>query len=155
MSSKHLTQAAVIAALYAALTYLLAPISYGLMQVRVAEALCVLPWFTPAAVPGLFVGCILANLLGGFGIYDIVFGSLATLLAALLTYFLRKRSRWWAPLPAVLCNALIVGAELAFIFQVEQSFPVCALYVGAGQLIACYGLGIPLSYGLQRINMEW
>ena len=155
MTVKTIAQGAIIAAVYAALTYLLAPISYGLMQVRVSEAMCVLPYFTPAAIPGLFVGCVIANLLGGFGIYDIVFGSLATLIAAFITHLLKTHSRWWSPLPAVLCNALIVGYMMAFIFNVGESFPVCAAYVGAGQLIACYGLGIPLSYGISKLNLNW
>lgn len=148
--TRFLVHAAVIAALYAVLTLIFAPFSYGLMQVRVSEALCILPLFTPAAVPGLFAGCVLANLLGGMGIYDVIFGSLATLLAASCTWLLRKKSRYLAPLPSVLFNALIVGAMLAFLFDVGESFAVCALYVGAGQAIACCGLGIPLSFALDR-----
>ena len=150
--TRYLVQAAVIAALYAALTLAFAPISYGLMQVRISEALCVLPLFPSAAVPGLFVGCVLANLLGGMGIYDVIFGSLATLMAALCTWLLRKKTRWLAPLPSVIFNAVIVGAMLAFLFDVGESFAICMLYVGAGQAIACYGLGIPLSYGLEKIS---
>ena len=85
MTVKKLVQGALIGALYAVLTLAAAPISYGLMQVRISEALSVLPYFTAAAVPGLFVGCIVANLLGGAALYDVIFGSLATLLAAFLT----------------------------------------------------------------------
>ncbi|MEA5002230.1 MAG: QueT transporter family protein, partial [Christensenella sp.] len=87
---RYLCEASLIAALYAALTLLLAPLSYGPVQVRVSEALCVLPFFTPAAVPGLFIGCMLANLYtAGLGVMDIVVGSLATLLAATLTWLIR------------------------------------------------------------------
>lgn len=150
---RYLAQGAVIAALYAALTLLFAPISYGLMQVRISEALCVLPMFTPAAVPGLFVGCLLANLLGGAAVYDVVFGSLATLAAAFLTRKLRF-NRFLAPLPAVLVNGLVVGAMLAFLFEVGESFGACFLYISAGQAIACYALGIPLSYALERVRWE-
>ena len=152
MSKKtaFLVQSAVIAALYAVLTLLLAPISYGLMQVRISEALCVLPLYTPAGVPGLFLGCLLANLLGGMGIYDVVFGSLTTLLAAACTRLLRKHSRYLAPLPTVLFNALIIGGMMAFLFDVGESFALCALYIGVGEAIACYALGIPLTFMLEK-----
>ena len=86
---KKIVQGALIGALYAALTLVAAPISFGLMQVRISEALCILPFFTPAAVPGLFVGCVVANLLGGAALYDVIFGSLATLLAAVFTRWLK------------------------------------------------------------------
>ena len=95
-----LTQAAVIAAIYVVLTIIFAPFSFGEVQVRISEALTVLPFFTPAAIPGLFVGCIIANLFGGAIPADIIFGSIATLLGALGTYALRKKSRFLAPLPA-------------------------------------------------------
>ncbi|MGI6192082.1 MAG: QueT transporter family protein [Christensenellales bacterium] len=154
MYVKRLVQGALIAAIYAALTLLLAPISYGLMQIRVSEALCVLPLFTPAAVPGLFVGCLLANIIGGMGIYDVVIGSLATLVAAVLTLLLKKRSPWLAPLPTIIVNAFAVGAMLCYLVGVGESFLVCALYVGAGELIACYVLGMPLYYGLKKLDPE-
>jgi len=155
MYIRRTVQGALIAAIYAAVTLLLAPISYGLMQIRVSEALCILPLFTPAAVPGLFVGCLLANLIGGMGIYDVVIGSLATLAAALLTLLLKKRSPWLAPLPTILINALAVGAMLAYLVGVGESFAVCALYVGAGEAIACYILGIPLYFALKRVDLDW
>ena len=135
------------------LTLAAAPISYGLMQVRISEALSVLPYFTAAAVPGLFVGCIVANLLGGAALYDVIFGSLATLLAALLTRWFKKRgfSKWLAPLPAVLVNAVIVGALMCLVYMPgEVTFFAGAAYVGAGQAIAGYGLGMPLMYVLER-----
>jgi uncharacterized membrane protein len=113
---KFLIRAAVIAALYAAVTLLLAPISYGPLQFRVSEALTLLPMLTPAAIPGLFVGCLAANLLGGATALDIVFGSLATLGAAILTRRLREKPLI-AALPPVLVNAFVVGAVLAYAYN--------------------------------------
>ncbi|MGL4483633.1 MAG: QueT transporter family protein, partial [Anaerovoracaceae bacterium] len=96
--TKFLLQAAIIAAIYAALTIALAPISYGPMQVRIAEALTVLPAITPAAIPGLFIGCALANILGPYGALDIILGSTASLIAAVSSYLLRSKP-WLVPLP--------------------------------------------------------
>lgn len=144
---RHLTEAALIAAMYAALTFAIAPLAYGEVQFRVSEALTILPVFTPAAIPGLTVGCLLANLLGLLsganpaGTLDMVFGTLATLLAALLTYALRnvrvKGLPVLAALPAVITNAVIVGAELAIFFLdfSPATYGVCALSVGAGELV--------------------
>ena len=135
MTVRKLVQGALIGALYAVLTLAAAPISYGLMQVRISEALSVLPYFTAAAVPGLFVGCIVANLLGGAALYDVIFGSLATLLAALLTRWFKKRgfSKWLAPLPAVLVNAVIVGALMCLVYMPgEVTFLVGLCGRGAG-----------------------
>lgn len=146
----YIVQAAIIAALYAALALLFAPISYGLMQVRISEALTILPLFTPAAVPGLFVGCLLANVVGGFGFYDILFGSLATLLAAYLSYKLR-RHRFLVPLPPVIVNALVVGYMLTYVFKVGAPLWMSIAYVGVGQFLACYVLGIPLSFALSKV----
>lgn len=140
---------ALIAAVYAGLTIVLAPISYSVIQVRVAEALTILPVFFPAAVPGLFIGCIIANLAGGFGIFDIVFGSLATLIAAVLTRLLRKIPLL-APLPPVIVNALIIGYLLSNVFNIGTPFWTCVLWVGLGQALACYGLGLPLFYALKK-----
>ncbi|MDO5111948.1 MAG: QueT transporter family protein [Clostridia bacterium] len=146
MKTRELARGALIGALYVLLTLLFAPISSGLVQVRVAEALCVLPCFTFSAVPGLFVGCLIANLLTGAAPYDVIFGSLATLLAADCTWRMRKAgwSKWLMPLPSVVWNALIVGWLLCYVYAVGVSFPLCALYVGAGQALACYALGMPL-----------
>lgn len=149
----YLVQAAIIAALYAALALIFAPISYGLVQVRISEALTILPMFTPAAVPGLLIGCLLANLVGGLGIYDIVFGSLATLLAAFLSYKLR-RHRFLVPLPPTIVNAIVVGAMLTYVFNVGAPLWMSMLYVGAGQLVACYALGIPLSIALSKVSTK-
>lgn len=160
----YLAQGAAIAAIYFVLTYALAPISSGLFQCRIAEALCVLPCFTPAAVPGLFLGCLIANLLAGSLPIDVALGSLATLISAALTYWIGKRlsrvaqrvlaqrelaMRVLAPLPAVVCNAVIVGWVLAYAYGVAP-YGTCALYVGAGQAVACYALGVPLMMVLER-----
>ena len=152
-STRALARGAMIAALYAVLTLLLQPLSFGAIQFRFSEALTVMPMLAADAVPGLAVGCLLANLLGGAAVYDVVFGSLATLAAAFLTRKLRF-NRFLAPLPAVLVNGLVVGAMLAFLFDVGESFGACFLYISAGQAIACYALGIPLSYALERVRWE-
>jgi uncharacterized membrane protein len=145
INAAFIARAAVIGALYAALTLALQPISFGLIQFRVAEALTVLSFYTPAAIPGLFVGCLLANIVGGLGIIDIVFGSLATLVAAYMTY--KIKNRYLAPLPPVLVNALVVGPIVAY--YVEVPFYIGMIYVGLGQLVVCYALGLPLLMALK------
>lgn len=137
--NRYLAEAAVIAALYAALTILI-PGGSGQIQVRVSEALTVLAFFTPAAVPGLFVGCLTANIFVGAGPYDIVLGSLATLLAAYLTS--KMPVKYLAPLPPVIVNAVVV----AFILKLSFNAPLLATmgFVALGEVIACYGLGYPL-----------
>lgn len=147
IKTRSIVQAAIIAAIYAALTLLLAPISYGILQFRVSEALTVLPAIMPAAIPGLFVGCLLANILGGFGWVDIVFGSLATLLAAFFTQWLGKKKPWLAPFPPVVFNTLIVGGYVWFLFT-DGSLPlgISLIYFALGEAGACFLLGLPLLY---------
>ena len=148
----RLCRAAVVGALYAAVTLLLAPISYGNIQCRVSEALCILPWFFPETAWGLFVGCLLANLLGGNGPLDVVFGSLATLFACLITA--RVKPRGLALLPPVIVNGVMVGALLAYVITPDSfwaSFPIFGLEVAAGELVAMYVVGLPLSFLLERI----
>lgn len=140
-SLRYIIFGALTAAIYTVLTLLLMPISYGLMQIRAAEALCVLPALMPAAIPGLAIGCLLTNIIGGFGIADIVFGTLATLIAAAATYLLRKYI-WLVPLPPVISNAFIVGPVLHFAGL--GPLWACMLGVGVGELIACYVIGLPL-----------
>ena len=115
-----LTHAAVIAALYVVLTF--AANALGLanhaIQIRFSEALTILPFFTPAAIPGLFIGCVLANILTGCAIPDVIFGGLATLLGALGTYFLRKQ-KWMAPVPPILSNTLIIPFILSYVYHFE------------------------------------
>ncbi len=154
---RFITTAAIIAAIYAALTFFgnFFGLSYGPIQVRFSEALTVLPLFTPAAIPGLTIGCFIANI-GSFNLLDMIFGTLATFIAAVLTYFLRnlkfKKLPLLALFPPVIINAVIIGLEIAFFFLPKDftlyGFIISALQVGAGQLIACYGLGLPLYFAL-------
>lgn len=143
---RFLAEAAVIAAIYAAVSIIFAPISSGPVQVRISEALTVLPVFTPAAIPGLFVGCIVANIVTGNGPVDVIFGSLATLIAAFLSYKMPKR--FLVPLPPIIINAIVVGIILNYVL--EAPLFASMLYVGAGQAVACYGLGYPLMIQLEK-----
>ena len=135
-----------LAAIYVVLSISTQPISFGPVQCRVAEALTVLPFLEPLCTVGLAVGCLLANLLGGAGILDIVFGTLATVLAGLLSSKMPKS--WLAPLPPVVLNGLIVGAVLTTVsVTAENFFPTFWLYAGEvalGELAACGILGLPL-----------
>lgn len=149
MRNKSLTwivQGAIIAAIYVVLTIAFAPISYGQIQVRISEILTVLPAFTPAAIPGLFIGCIAANIYGGAGAIDVVFGSLATLIAAILSSKMPKR--WLVPLPPVVINGLVIGWVLNYVLGYPLLFSM--LTVALGQLVACYGLGYPLMIILEK-----
>lgn len=139
-STLWLTQGAIIAAMYVALTRVFAPISYGAIQLRIAEMLTILPMFTSSAIPGLFIGCVLANLLGGAVLLDVVFGSLATLIGAALGWMLRK-NRWLVPIPAVLANALIIPFVLRYGYAVDMPLWLMMLTVGAGEVGGCYILG--------------
>ncbi|TCO74416.1 QueT transporter family protein [Marinisporobacter balticus] len=144
--TNFLVQAGMIGAVYVVLTILFAPYSYGPIQVRVSESLTVLPMFMPAAIPGLFVGCIIANIVGGNGLVDIVFGSMATLLAAYLTYKMPKK--WLAPLPPVVVNGIVVGFILNYLYGAPLIITMG--WVTLGQLIACYGIGYPLILTLEK-----
>lgn len=146
--TRFLVTAAIIAALYAALTYALAPFAFGPVQLRVSEIFTVLPFFTPAAIPGLFVGCIFGNMASPFGPIDIAVGSLATLLAALLT---RKMPVWWlAPLPPVICNGVLVGLELHYL--ANAPLVPTMLYVALGEALVCFAGGIPFMLALGRVK---
>lgn len=153
-SLRSLCLSALVAAVYAALTLLFQPISFGATQFRISEALTLLPALFPQAVPGLTLGCFLANLLGGYGPWDMLVGTLATLAAALLTRRLRRRV-WLAALPPVVCNALMVGAMLACVLPAP--FWATALSVGLGEAVVVYLLGVPLTKGLRaaRIPEKW
>jgi uncharacterized membrane protein len=155
--TQNLALGAVIAAIYAAIAIFLAPISFGPMQLRVSEALTVLPFLFPAAVPGLYIGCFLANFaMSPLGVWDWTVGALATLLAAWLTYLLGRYVKgrpgfWLAPLPPVVVNALIIGALLRFTSGADGApLWVYMLDVARGQIAACYVLGLPLLYFLQK-----
>ena len=146
-TARWIAEVGVIAAMYAVLTIALAPISFGQVQFRVAEALMILPFFTTSAIPGLFIGCLIANVLGSsFGILDIVAGSLATLAAAAIAS--KIKIKWLVPLPAVLVNAFVV----AYILNVMAGLPywLSAAWVGLGEAVTCYVLGMPLLYVLDR-----
>lgn len=157
-----LVQAAVIAAVYVVLTYFISVfhLASGAIQVRISEALCVLPVFTPAAIPGLFLGCLISNLLTGCIIWDVVFGSLATLLGALGTWLLSGRAvkassscrvkKLLAPLPPILANTLIVPFVLRYAYQFPGSVPYFMLTVGIGEVISCGILGLILLNVLNR-----
>ena len=158
----RLAVSAVIAALYAALTIALAPISYGPLQFRVSEALTVMPFLIPGTVWGVFIGCILANLYTG-SVLDILFGSLATLLAALLTAHFGKKgntvkNRLLGCLMPVVFNAVIVGAVLTWGYQIQEfespllSYGFNALTVGVGEAGVLYLIGYPLMQYLPRIR---
>lgn len=149
-NTRALARGAVIAALYTALTLLLAPLSYGEVQIRFSEALTLLPILMPEAVPALFIGCLLANILGGCTIFDIVFGSLATLLAAVMTRRLRN-SFWLAALMPVLFNGVIVGAVVHFAYAPAIALPLCMLSVAAGEAVACIVVGPLLIRAVQRV----
>jgi uncharacterized membrane protein len=154
-----ITQGAIIGALYTVLTVIAGSLNLanGVIQVRFSEALTVLPAFTPAAIPGLFVGCVLSNILTGCHPLDVIFGSLATLIGALGTYFLTHRhtgGKWMfkpgkvpmflSPLPPTLANTIIVPFVLAYVYQFEGSIPFFMLTVGAGEVISCFVLGLAL-----------
>ncbi len=148
---RKLTFAAAVGALYAALTIALSPFSYGPLQFRVSEVLCILPFFLPFTSWGLFVGCALANLLGGFGLPDIVFGSLATLAAGFCTSRISFRPLTLAPV--VLFNAVIVGALISFTMTPAvfwEGFSLNALQIGLGELGVMYIIGLPLLYALPK-----
>lgn len=131
---------ALIAALYTALTAALAPISFGAVQFRVSEALCVLPYFTPAAVPGVFAGCLLSNLLCGAAAPDVIFGSLATLIGAIGSYGLR-RNRFLVCLPPILSNTIIIPWVLRFAYGSEDLILFSMITVGIGEILAVGVLG--------------
>ena len=155
-ATKKLTQAAMIAALYAALTLILEPLSFGAVQFRVAEALTILPVFASGAVPGLAVGCLIANLLSGAPWFDVVFGTLATLLGALLTRKLRKKPVMASLMP-VITNGLITGPVVYFGYVWAAGTPILwnvlwgtMATVSAGELVVCMVLGLLLYRMLAR-----
>ena len=142
-SIKYIVQAAVIAGIYAAITIALSPLSYGPIQIRASEALTVLPALTPAGIPGLFIGCIISNILSPYGLLDLICGSLATLIAAFFSCRLREKPLL-VPLPPIIANGLIIGIMLKYAYGVPFPLPLCILSVAAGEMIACYAIGYPL-----------
>ncbi len=147
----RITQAAMIAAIYVVLTVFVSAfnLASGAIQVRISEALTILPVFTPAAVPGLFLGCLISNLVTGCMPLDVVFGSLATLIGACGTYVLRKH-KWLAPLPPIVANTIVVPFVLRYVYLAEGTIPFFMLTVGIGEVISCYLLGSILHRVLDR-----
>ena len=145
----RITLAAMVAALYVVLTFASNAfgLASGVIQVRISEALTILPYFTPAAIPGLVIGCLMSNWLTGCVLPDIIFGTLATLLGALGSYALRKH-KFLVPIPPILSNMIIVPWVLRFAYDVPDSIPFMMATVGAGELISCGILGIGLLFAL-------
>lgn len=154
MRNKKVTQmiqAAMIAAIYVVLVVIFDYWSFGPIQFRVAEALTILPFFTPAAIPGLFIGCFLANFMGGAILADVAFGSLATLIGAVGTYLLGKvKLKWISPLPPIIANTLIVPFVLKYGYGAEEAIPYMMLTVGVGEVIVCGILGLLLLTVLEK-----
>lgn len=150
-----LTHAAMIAALYVVLTFLSNAfgLASGAIQIRISEALTILPYFTPAAVPGLFVGCLLSNVLTGCAFFDVIFGSLATLLGAIGTRFLCKR-KWLSPIPPIISNMVIVPLVLTYVYELPGGIPYLMLTVGIGEVISCGVLGLLLMSVLSKYRTK-
>ncbi len=148
---KFICHAALIAAVYVLLTYIAAAmgLSSGAVQVRFSEALCILPYFTPAAIPGVTVGCLLANLLTGCALWDVLFGTFATLIGVIFARTLRKH-KWLVPLPSVLSNMAIIPFVLMLVYNAEEAYPFLLLTVGIGEVISIYGLGMLLLTALEK-----
>lgn len=161
-STKQIVSGALIAALYAGLTYLMAffGLAYGPVQIRVSEVLTLLPIFMPSSIYGLTVGCFLANIMS-FNVLDMIFGTFATLIAAVVTYKLRNIKTFGLPMLSMLSpvffNAVIVGLEIAFFWSEGgaflPNFLLSALWVGLGELIVCVGMGIPFYLALRKNKM--
>ena len=154
-TTRQLATAGIIAAVYTVMSMFASVfgIAYGPIQCRFSEALTVLPFFLPEAIPGLFIGCLVTNLMSTVGPLDIVFGSLSTLIAAIWTR--KMPNKWLAPLPPVVCNAVIVGAEIAYFATLDgaafwPAYALNAFTVGLGEAIACYVLGTLLLRALER-----
>ena len=149
--TKAIAIGGLVAAVYVVVTLIFATLglSSNIIQIRLSEALCIMPCFCPAAVPGLFVGCLISNLIAGAGIFDIIFGSLATLVGAIGTYLLRK-NRWLAPIPPVIANVLVIPAVLVYGYGINMSYLLVALYIFIGEFISCYVFGEILYSVLKR-----
>ncbi len=146
---RFLVEAAVIAALYAAVTLALSPFSYGPFQLRVSESLTILPAFTPAAIPGLFIGCLIANVFSPIGAVDLILGSLTTLVAAYFSYKLRKNI-WLVPIPQVLGNGIVIGMMLKYLYGWEVPLYASIGWVALSEFASCYIIGIPLYKGIKK-----
>lgn len=148
-------QAAAIAALYVVLTLFINAfnLANGNIQIRLSEALTILPYFTPAAIPGLTIGCLLSNTFTGAPLPDILFGSLATLLGALGSYALRNY-KYLVPVPPIAANTIIIPLILKFAYKLDAALPFMMLTVGIGEILSCYVLGIILLSALSRFGSQ-
>ena len=147
--TRLMTESALIAAVYVALVLLFKPISFGAIQFRIAEALCVLPFFSLSAVPGLALGCLLGNFFSGAAMPDVIFGTFATLLAAILSYKLRTVSKWLVCLPPILANVIIVPFLLQYEYGVTVGYFFLFSTVGIGEILAVGVLGNVLLLALE------
>jgi len=149
--SNYLTTAAIIAALYIVLTLFtnLLGLANGAIQIRISEALCVLPMFTPAAIPGLFLGCLVSNIFTGCVFWDVIFGSLATLIGAVFTYNLRKYRRL-AILPPIISNTLIIPFVLKYAYGMPLGLWYFIITIGIGEILSCGVLGALLYRYLKK-----
>ncbi len=154
-SLSNLTTAGLIAAIYVLLTYfvILFGLASGVIQVRLSEALTILPVFTWAAVPGLFVGCFLANFLTGCALWDVIFGSLATLIGALGTYYLGRKIPQLGPVFPIVANCIVVPPVLQYVYGSEDSYWFILTTVGIGEIISCGVLGWILYKALKSRNI--
>lgn len=153
--TRFLTTSAMIAALYVVLTELSAAfgISSGVIQFRLSEMFAVLPIFTPAAIPGVFIGCLISNIMTGGVIWDVVFGSLASLIGALGAWFLRKKSVYLAPVPTVAANMLIIPFVLRYAYGMDGTIPFFMLTVGIGEFVCAGILGVFLAKTLKKYKV--
>lgn len=152
LHTKQLTIAALTAAAYAVLSYFgsIFGITYGPIQCRFSEALCILPYFTGAAVPGLTVGCVLANILTGCPLWDVVFGSLATLIGAYIARLLHKKSWWLAPWPNIIANTIAVPLILRYVYtDVSSTYPALVGLIFASEVVSAGLLGYVLLRALK------
>lgn len=154
-----LCRGAIVAALYVALTYVsfVFGLSSGVIQLRLSEALCILPIFMPEAAIGLWVGCILANLLTSAAIWDIIFGSLATLIGAVGAYLLRKcpeKLKFATTLPTIIANAIIVPLVLIYAYGANDGYFFILTTVSLGEILSAGVLGTVLYYGMKKSNIE-
>ena len=148
-SLAYITEASAIAALYTVITIAIGPLGSAAIQCRIPEAMCILAIFTPAAIPGLTIGCLVSNIATGCLWQDVLFGTLATLIGAIGARMLRRI--WWlTPLPTVVANTLIIPFVLAYAYHAEEGIPFLMLTVGIGEVISAYVLGIALYFALRK-----
>ncbi len=148
---RMITQAVAIAAIYVVLTYVanLFGMANGIIQVRISEALTVLPYFSPAAIPGLFIGCLLGNLVTGTPMMDVIVGSLTTLVAAFGSYAVRKY-KYLTPIPPIIANMIAIPLLFKYVYRFENSIMYFVISIGIGEIISCGVLGIALLFVLEK-----